>query len=72
MTLSQLEVALDAGKLQMRHMKDKWYAVRRNGQTKKWTTRPGQFSIPCKVGFNCYLSITQDDMAKEPSDLRIV
>lgn len=70
MILSELEAALDAGKLQMR--RNKWYAIRRNGQTKKWTTRPGQFSIPCKVGFNNYLSITQEDMLKEPSDLRIV
>lgn len=72
MTLSQLEAALDAGKLQMRHMRDKWYAVRRNGQTRKWTTRPGEFAVPCKVGFNCYLTISHKDAEKDPSDLRIV
>lgn len=27
------------------------YEARRNGRTKTWKTRPGEFSIPIKIGF---------------------
>jgi hypothetical protein len=36
-------------------------AWRRNGKTKTWKTRPGQFQIPVKHGLYDYAYITQDD-----------
>lgn len=36
-------------------------AWRRNGKTKTWKTRPGQFQIPVKHGLYNYAYITQDD-----------
>jgi len=37
--------------------------ARRNGKTKTWKTRPGQFSIPIKHGLYDYGYITQDNAA---------
>jgi hypothetical protein len=37
--------------------------VRRNGQTKTWKTRPGEFRIPVKYGFKECFYITQNDAA---------
>jgi len=37
--------------------------VRRNGQTKTWKTRPGEFRIPVKYGFREYFYITDKDAA---------
>lgn len=30
------------------------YEARRNGRTKTWATRPGQFKVPIKIGFRGY------------------
>lgn len=35
--------------------------VRRNGHTKTWKTRPGEFQIPVKYGMYEYFYITQRD-----------
>lgn len=72
MTRQELEAALDKGKLEYNSYGDKWYKVRRNGATKLWKTRPDEFNIPCKIGFNSFLSIDRMDMENEPSRLRIV
>jgi hypothetical protein len=43
--------------------------VRRNGQTKTWKTRPGEFRIPVKYGFKECFYITQkdaDDWSTQP------
>jgi len=36
-------------------------SARRNGATKTWRTRPGEFRIPCKYGMYEYFYITQAD-----------
>jgi len=35
--------------------------ARRNGKTKTWKTRPGDFRIPCKHGLYDYFYITQEN-----------
>jgi len=36
---------------------------RRNGATKTWKTRPGEFVIPVKHGLRNYSTITHEDLA---------
>jgi hypothetical protein len=35
------------------------WVVRKNGRTRTWKTRPGQFSIPVKIGLSKYDRITE-------------
>lgn len=51
MTRNELETALDAGKLKVRMANGNLWAVRRNGRTQTWKTRPDEFRIPIKYGF---------------------
>jgi hypothetical protein len=37
------------------------YAARRNGATKTWKTRPGEFRVPIKIGFKGYGYIDQNN-----------
>jgi hypothetical protein len=39
----------------------KVFEWRRNGKTKTWKTRPGEFSIPVKFGLYAYGSISHHD-----------
>jgi hypothetical protein len=71
MTQLELEAALDAGKLEVRMSHGKWWKARRNGKTKSALPGPAWY-IPCKIGFNEFMRLTQVDIDKEPSDLRIV
>lgn len=42
----------------------RWWYARRNGQTKRWKTRPADFRIPIKYGFkNCAQIEHTTDMA---------
>lgn len=72
MTKEELEEALDSGRLEVRMSHGKWWKARRNGQTRMNRQMPGTFAVPCKIGFNKYMTLTQIDTAKEPSDLRVV
>lgn len=49
--VDNLNKALDEGRIEIAVQGDKWFKARRNGQTKLWSTRPSEFSIPVKVGF---------------------
>lgn len=72
MTQQELEVALDSGMLEVRMSNGRWWKARRNGVSKSWSTKPGYFEIPCKIGFNSYMTLTPADISKDPSDLRVV
>lgn len=62
-TLSEIEDALAHQRLYVAGAtKSRFYLCRRNGRTKTWKTRPGQFSIPVKAGFSGYICITQDNI----------
>lgn len=69
-TRHDLESALDSGRLEVQWQNGKWYAVRRNGRTKLWKTRPEWFRIPCKSGFRDQFAIGDEsrlDVAHYPS-----
>lgn len=48
--LSEIEAALDTGRLFIVMANGARWQARRNGKTKLWVTRPEEFSIPFKVG----------------------
>ncbi len=65
MTREQIETALDAGHVwaKMAHtLKTSWWMVKRNGATKTWKTRPGEFRIPIKIGYKSYSHIDHMNM----------
>jgi hypothetical protein len=51
MERSEVERALDSGKLWARMGNGRYWQCRRNGATKLWKTRPTEFRIPVKAGF---------------------
>jgi hypothetical protein len=61
MTLPEIEAALAAGHIFARMSNGREWRVRRNGQTKIWKTRPGEFRIPVKAGLRAYGSIEHDN-----------
>jgi hypothetical protein len=50
-TQQEAEEALDGGRLWVEMSNGKKYVMRRNGKTKTWKTRPGEYSIPYKATF---------------------
>lgn len=58
MTQKEVEVLLDSGKLRVRMNNGGAWALRRNGQTQTWKTRPGEYRIPTKAGLRAYGSLT--------------
>lgn len=50
-TQAQIEEALAAGRLEVYITGGRWWRARRNGATKTWVTRPGEFRVPIKAGF---------------------
>jgi hypothetical protein len=59
--LALLEEHLDQHRLQVRMAKGNWLTIRRNGRTKMWKTRPGEFRIPIKFGFRGTGALTHFD-----------
>ncbi len=47
----EIGAQLDRGMICAAMHGGKWYRARRNGATKTWKTRPGEFRIPIKAGF---------------------
>lgn len=60
MQLAAIESLLTAGKLHLRMRNGNLWALRRNGRTKLWTTRPDWFRIPVKAGLRVYDEITHE------------
>jgi len=60
--MQRIEAALDSGKLEVSVGKDRWWKARRNGATKTWKTRPGEFSIPVKAGLRTTGRIDHDTL----------
>lgn len=56
--LTAVEHALEDGNIWVRMRSGRWWLVRRNGATKTWKTRPGDFRIPIKAGLRVYGELT--------------
>ena len=61
MELSEIESALDAGRISVRMRNGKFWKVRRNGVTKRWVRKPNEFRIPVMFGFRGHDAITHCD-----------
>jgi hypothetical protein len=61
MERNQIENALDSHQLFVRMRNGNFWQCRRNGATKLWKTRPGEFRIPIKFGFKGYGEVTHND-----------
>jgi hypothetical protein len=57
--LAAIEAALDSGRVQAEMTNGRWWRVRRNGRTKLWKTRPGQWRIPIKAGLRSCAYLTE-------------
>lgn len=58
--LSEIEEALDSGRLMIRMASGRNWRARRNGKTKTWKTRPGEFRIPVKIGLRSCIHFTHE------------
>ncbi len=61
MTPDQANHAIDSGLVWARIRNGKLWQCRRNGATKTWKTRPGEFRIPIKAGFRTYGELTHNN-----------
>lgn len=61
-TLSDIERALDEGRLWWTAKRGNPWVVRRNGATKLWKTRPGEFRIPIKAGLRTTGAVEHDNL----------
>jgi outer membrane protein assembly factor BamB len=62
MERNQIETALDSHQIYVRVRNGNLWQVRRNGATKLWKTRPGEFRIPIKYGLKNHGEITHHDV----------
>ncbi len=65
MDRNTIETALDAGRIRAKTAQGRYWLVRRNGKTKTWKTRPGEFHIPIKIGFRTFGFINQSNMGSD-------
>ncbi len=70
--MHRTEIALDAGKLEAHVGNGVWWKCRRNGATKLWKTRPGEFRIPVKAGFRATGYLTNGNCQPGDGQFRIV
>lgn len=54
MTIQELEKLLDSRSLEIQMSNGNWWAIRRNGATKRWKREPSRFQIPIKAGLHSY------------------
>ena len=64
LSLAEIEDKLMLQKVFIRTDKGSLWKLRRNGATKLWKTRSGEFRIPVKFGWKYFGYITQDNKFK--------
>lgn len=62
MTLQEIEIALDEGRVECNMANGRWWKARRNGKTKQPKRNPSWFEIPIKAGFRSHGYITPDTL----------
>lgn len=50
-THHNIDELLDSGQLEIAMQNGRWWALRRNGATKRWKSDPERVRIPVKAGF---------------------
>lgn len=62
LTCQAIEQLLDSGQIETEMNNGRWWALRRNGATKLWKTRPMEFQIPVKAGLHACSYITNGNI----------
>lgn len=60
-TRENVNELLDKGQIEIAMRSGKWWAIRRNGMTKRWKTDEQRIRIPYKFGLYGYGQITETD-----------
>lgn len=60
-TRQNIDELLDTHKLYAAIQNGRWYAMRRNGATKRWKRDASRIYVPFKFGFKGYGTITEAD-----------
>jgi hypothetical protein len=68
MNQQTIERALADGELWARMSSGRYWRLRRNGATKTWKTRGGEFRIPVKCGLKTCGAITHSDRVVTAGD----
>lgn len=62
LSLAEIERALSEGRINVQMNNGRFWHVRRNGRTKLWKTRPGEFQIPIKAGMFAHGYLRHDNL----------
>lgn len=60
-TRDNVEQLLDSHRLEIAMRSANWWAIRRNGVTKRWVKEPSRIRIPFKFGLKGYGAFTESD-----------
>lgn len=58
LTVENFDQALDAGEVRVQIMSGRWWAIRRNGKTRRWKRDPNRIEWPVKYGIRGYYTVT--------------
>lgn len=58
-TRDNFEDLLDRGQMEIAMKSGKWWAIRRNGKTRRWKREPSRIYVPFKCGMKIYGNITE-------------
>jgi len=60
-TRDNVDVLLDARRIETAMSRGRWWGIRRNGKTRTWKTDPKRIVIPYKFGLKGCSQITESD-----------
>lgn len=60
-TRDNVEQLLDSHQLEVAMRNGNWWAIRRNGATRRWAQAPERIRIPFKFGFKGFGAFTESD-----------
>lgn len=64
-TRENIDELLDAGRIETLMRNGRWWAIRRNGATRKWKRDPSRIRIPIKYGFRSTYAIVEGDFGAD-------
>jgi hypothetical protein len=64
-TPENFDQCLDTGQLFIQVMSGRWWAIRRNGKTRRWKRDPAWIEWPVKYGMYGYLTVTPEWIEKD-------
>lgn len=62
LTVENFDQALDAGEVRVQMLSGRWWAVRRNGKTRRWKRDLNRVEWPLKYGLRGYFTVRPEDL----------